>query len=66
MKSLFDMTDLGLLKSYLGIQVNQLEGEITLVQSSYTRKILFDFNLLEFNSSQTPLEVKTMLSQEDS
>ena len=34
MKSLFDMTDLGLLKSYLGIQVNQLEGEITLAQSS--------------------------------
>ena len=35
MKSLFDMTDLGLLKSYQGIQVNQLEGEITLAQSSY-------------------------------
>ena len=66
MKSLFDMTDLGLLKSYLGIQVNQLEGEITLAQSSYARKILSDFNLLECNSSQTPLEVKMMLSQDDS
>ena len=66
MKSLFDMTDLGLLKSYLGIQVNQLEGEITLVQSSYARKILSDFKLLECNSSQTPLEVKPMLSQDDS
>ena len=66
MKSLFDMTDFGLLKSYLGIQVNQLEGEITLAQSSYARKILSDFNLLECNSSQTPLKVKTMLSQDDS
>ena len=66
MKSLFDMTDLGLLKSYLGIQVNQLEGGITLAQSSYARKILSDFKLLECNSSKTPLEVKPMLSQDDS
>ena len=66
MKSLFDVTDLRLLKSYLGIQVNQLEGEITLAQSSYAWKILSYFNLLEFNSSQTPLEVKPMLSQDDS
>ena len=66
MKSLFDMTDLGILKSYLDIQVNQLEGEITLAQSSYAWKILSDFNLLECNSSQTPLEVKLMLRQDDS
>ena len=49
-----------------GIQVNQLEGEITLAQSSYAREILSDFKLLECNSSQTPLEVKPMLSQDDS
>ena len=66
MKSMFDMTDLALLKSYLGIQVNQLEGEITLAQSSYALKILFDFNFPECNSSQTPLEVKPMPSQDDS
>ena len=66
MKSLFDMTDLGLLKSYLGIQVNQLEGEITLAQISYALKILSDFNLLECNSSQTPLEVRPMANQDDS
>ena len=66
MKSLFDMTDLGLVKSYLDIQVNQLEGEITLAQSSYARKILSHFKFLECNSSQTPLEIKLLLSQEDS
>ena len=60
------MTDLRLLKSYLGIQVNHLEGETTLVHSSYAWKILFDFNVLECNSSQTPLEVKSMLNQDDS
>ena len=66
MKSLFNMTDLGLLKSYFGIQVNQLEGEIKLAQISYAQKILSDFKLLECNSSQTPLEVKPMLNQENS
>ena len=40
MKSLFDMTDLGLLKSYLGIQVKQFKGEITLVQRIFALKIL--------------------------
>ena len=50
----------------VGIQVNQLEGEITLAQSSYALKILSDFNFLECNSSQTPLEVNLMLNQDDS
>ena len=66
MKSLFDMTDLGLLMSYLGIHVNQFEGAITLAQSSYARKILSDLKLLGCNSSQTPLEVKPMLCQDNS
>ena len=65
MKYFFDMSDLGLLKSYLGIQVNQLEEEIRLAQSSYALKILSDFNLLECNSSQTPLEVRAVLNQDD-
>ena len=66
MKYLFDMSDLSLLKSYLGIQVNQLEEEITLTQSSYALKILSDFNLLECNSSQKPIEVRAVLNQDDS
>ena len=45
MKVLFDMTDLGLLKSYLGIQVKRIKGKITLAQSTFALKILSDFNL---------------------
>ena len=66
MKSLFDMTDLGLPKSYFDIQVNQLEGEMTHAQISYALKILSDFNLLECNSFQTPLKMRLMLNQDDS
>lgn len=50
MKALFDMTDFGLLKSYLGIQVKQIKGEITLAQSTFALKILYDFNLQDCNS----------------
>ena len=45
MNALFDITDLGLLKSYLGIHVKQIKGEITLAQSTFALKILYDFNL---------------------
>ena len=66
MKSFFDMTDLGLLKSFLGIQVKQFKGEMILVQSSVAPKILFDFNLLGCNSSQTLLELRQVFNHNDS
>ena len=66
MKALFDITNLGLLKSYLGILVKQVKGEITLSQRTFTMKIIFDFTLQDCNSSQTPLEVRPAYSQKDS
>ena len=66
MKSLFDISDLGLLKSYLGIQVKQFKAEITLAQSTFALKILYDFKLHECNSSLTPLEVRQVFNQNDS
>ena len=50
MKALFDMIDLGLLKSYLSIQVKPVNGEITLSQSTFALKILFDFILQDCNN----------------
>ena len=40
MTSQFEMSDLGLLSFYLGIEVEQLEDHITIRQSSYAKKIL--------------------------
>jgi hypothetical protein len=40
MKELFKMSDLGLLSYYLGIEVHQKPGEITLCQEAYAKKIL--------------------------
>ena len=39
---LFEMTDLGLLLTYLGIQVIQKKGEIILNQREFEKKILED------------------------
>ena len=39
MKEKFDMTDLGLMKYYLGIEVDQMEGGNFISQKKYTKEI---------------------------
>ena len=54
----FDMSNLGLLSSYLGIEVKQGEKFIFLSQIGYARKILQHAKLGECNDVATPLEVR--------
>lgn len=56
MQELFQMTDLGLLSYYLGIEVKQERGMITACQSSYAAKILEDAGMRDCNPSLTPME----------
>jgi hypothetical protein len=63
MKNLFKMSDLGTLKYYLGIEVTQRSGWITLGQSAYATKILEKAGLQDWNPSQTPMEVCLKLSK---
>ena len=65
MKNKFDMIDLGMLGSYLGIQVKQIMGEITLSQKTFAQKILPEFNMQECNSCQTPIEVRPSFNQKE-
>ncbi|CAA6674329.1 unnamed protein product [Spirodela intermedia] len=65
MKKLFDMTDLGLLSSYLGIQVAQVRGEIILTQRSFALNILKEFDLLDCNPTKTLLEVRPNLKHSE-
>ena len=46
MKTPFDMTDFGLLNSYLGIEVIQGNSEIRLCQKLYALKVLNEFIML--------------------
>ena len=52
----FNMSDLGLLSYYLGIEVKQGDDGITLSQSAYAVKILENAGMLNCNPTATPME----------
>ncbi|XP_013665384.1 secreted RxLR effector protein 161-like [Brassica napus] len=57
------MSDLRLLTYYLGIEVCQEKGRITLSQERYAKKILCETGMGECNSVQTPMEFGLKLSR---
>lgn len=61
----FEMSDLGLLSYYLGIEVKQRSEAITLCQSAYARKILEKMGMADCNICHVPMEPKTKLSKYD-
>jgi len=66
MKSKFQMSDLGLLHYYLGLEVTQSEAGITVCQSAYAAKILESAGLAGCNPSHTPMEPRLKLSKQSS
>jgi len=56
MTSEFDMSDLGLLSFYLGLEVEQKEDYITIRQSGYAKKILTQFGMSDCNHSKVPMD----------
>lgn len=65
MKNLFQMSDLGLLSYYLGIEVAQTANGITLCQSSYALNILEKRGMTECNPCQVPMEPRLKLWKSD-
>ena len=64
MKERFDMSDLGLLCFYLGVEVRQDARGITLRQTHYAKRILELGEMVGCNPAQTPMEEKLRLSRE--
>ena len=64
MMRIFEMTDLVLLCSYLGIEVHQGKSQITLSQRTYTAHILESFQMVECNPTNTPMEACLKLKKE--
>ena len=60
----FDMSDLGLLCFYLGVEVRQDASGIALCQTHYAKRILELGGMTGCNSAHTPMEEKLKLSQE--
>jgi hypothetical protein len=63
MKATFKMSDLGLLRYYLGLEVMQNDSGITVIQSTYAAKILEGAGLIGCNPSRTPMESRLKLSK---
>ena len=60
----FDMSDLGLLHYYLGIEVTQGNGKISIKQSTYAKKVLEQFGMMECNPTKYPMEPKAHLQKD--
>jgi hypothetical protein len=63
MKATFQMSDLGLLHYYLGLEVHQSEEGIALGQRGYATKILESAGLAGCNTSCIPMEPRLKLSK---
>lgn len=65
MMSKYEMTDLGLMKYFLGIQVKQSPGCIFLSQEKYADDILKKFNTVDCKPMATPMAINEKLSKND-
>ena len=65
LNSAFEMSDLGLLHHYLGIQFKQYDGGIALCQTKYIETLLRRFGLDDCKPIATPMETGLHLSIHD-
>ncbi|WVY91926.1 hypothetical protein V8G54_037440 [Vigna mungo] len=65
MEKEFEMTDLGLMKYFLGLEVKQSEEGIFISQERYALEILKKFKMKDCNLISTPMELDTKLSKLD-
>ena len=61
----FEMTDLGLMTFFLGIEIKQAEHEVFICQKKYAKGILKKFKLEECKAASTPMNQKEKLCKED-
>jgi hypothetical protein len=66
MQAEFRMSDLDPLSFYLGIEVHQSKGKITLSQGAYAARIMEKAGLTGCNPCATPMEARIRLSKSSS
>lgn len=65
MMQVFEMTDLGLMSYFLGIEIKQNEDDVFICQKKYAKEILKKFQMEECKAVSTPMKQKEKLSKED-
>eukprot|EP00253_Pinus_taeda_P019404 PITA_19404 len=66
MKNEFEMTELGFLRYFLGIEVDQSENGVFISQDKYVEVVLKRFNMQNSKAAVTPSVVGLKLTKEDS
>ncbi|KAL0293887.1 UNVERIFIED_CONTAM: Retrovirus-related Pol polyprotein from transposon TNT 1-94 [Sesamum radiatum] len=61
----FEMSDMGLMSYYLGLEVKQRSDGIFISQEAYARETLKKFKMKECNPVTTPIECGVKLSKDD-
>ena len=64
-KDAFEMTDLGKMTFFLGMQVQQKHNEIFVYQQKYAKEVLRKFNMEECKPTPTPMNQKKFFCKED-
>ena len=52
--SVFSMTNLGLQKQFLGLEIEQYDADIKVIQSKYVEDLLFKFKMYECKETKCP------------
>jgi hypothetical protein len=65
MKTEFEMTDLGLMKYFLGIEVDQSDDGIFICQTNYANEVLKSFRMLNCKPVATPMATDIKLNKYD-
>jgi len=65
MMQAFEMTDLGLMTYFLGIEIKQSDNKVFICQKKYAKEILRKFQMEEYKAVSTPMNQKEKLSKED-
>lgn len=65
MMKVFDMTDLGMMRFFLGIEVLQKSDGIFICQKKYATEVLRRFGMLESNSVSSPIVPGFKISRDD-
>ncbi|KAJ6992892.1 Retrovirus-related Pol polyprotein from transposon TNT 1-94 [Populus alba x Populus x berolinensis] len=65
MQSVFDMTDLGRMKYFLGVEVHQTDAGIFLCQEKYAGELLTRFGMGSCNAVNNPMVPGTKLSSQE-
>eukprot|EP00253_Pinus_taeda_P029907 PITA_29907 len=66
MKEEFEMNDMGLLRYFLGIEIDQNKNGIFISQARYVNEVLGRFNMQECKATITPTVMGLKLNKEDS